>query len=402
MTLRLAYMTGEYFRVSHTFIRREAAYLRSVGHHVQVISVRRPRDGENLGPEGEGEKKTAIFLLPASPISLAIAHFAEMARSPRRYFSAMGLAWRTRVSCVRFVAYFAEAAILARVMRRENLSHLHNHFSSSSCSVAMIAAEMGGFTFSFTVHGPAEFFEASTWGLGEKVKRALFVNCISYFCRSQVMVFAPAEDWAKLRVVHCGVDMSQFEFSEKPAAGKNLLFVGRLAAAKGLPVLLEAMRELPEATLTLAGDGPDRGLLERMARELGMESRVRFLGYQTPQQVRELLNFSDLFVMSSFAEGVPVVLMEAMACGLPVVATRIAGIPELVIDGENGLLVTPGDVKVTAEAIARLLADAEMRKRMGAAGRKMVEREFNLNLEGAWLNRILSGALAGKSEGIRP
>jgi colanic acid/amylovoran biosynthesis glycosyltransferase len=176
---------------------------------------------------------------------------------------------------------------------------------------------------------------------------------------------------------------------------------------KGLPVLFEALAfealaKLEGVTLNIAGDGPDRAVLEKRALSLNIGSRVKFLGYQSQQQVRKLLERADLFVMSSFAEGVPVVLMEAMAAGVPVVATRIAGIPELVRDEQNGLLVAPGDVNEMTNAIDRLLGDAELRNRVVIAARGEIEREFNIRTETLWFAKILDSAIAGESVGIRP
>jgi colanic acid/amylovoran biosynthesis glycosyltransferase len=402
--LRVAFMTGEYPRATDTFIQREVAALRALGHHVQTFSVRMPPQSENLGPEILAGRKSTIYLLP--PQGLMIAHLAQLVLSPRRYFVALALAWKTCPPGIRAMArqaaYFAEAAMLVRLMKKHALSHLHNHFADSSCSVAAIAAAMGGTTYSFTIHGPTEFYEPKFWRIDEKVRRALFVNCISHFCRSQVMLFAPLDCWSKLRIVHCGVDPDAFEVKRHKGRGRQLLFVGRLAAMKGLPILLEALAKLEGVTLDVAGDGPDRQLLEEKARTLNIASRVRFLGYQSQPQVRELLKEADLFVMSSFAEGVPVVLMEAMAAGVPVVATRIAGIPELVRDGHSGLLVAPGDANEMAGAVHRLLGDAELRNRFAAAARQDIEREFNIQTESRWLATILSSAIAGRSPGIRP
>jgi glycosyltransferase involved in cell wall biosynthesis len=335
-----------------------------------------------------------------------IAHLAQLVLSPRRYFAALALAWNTCPPGIRAMArqaaYFAESAMLVRLMRKHALSHLHNHFADSSCSVAAIAAVMGGITYSFTIHGPTEFYEPKVWRIDEKVRRALFVNCISHFCRSQVMLFAPRDCWGKLRVVHCGVDPDSFEVKRHKGRGGQLLFVGRLAAMKGLPILLEVLAKLEGVTLDVAGDGPDRQLLEENVRALNISSRVRFHGHQSQRQVRELLKEADLFVMSSFAEGVPVVLMEAMAAGVPVVATRIAGVPELVRDGYSGLLVAPGDANEMANAVDRLLGDAELRNRFAAAARRDIEREFNIQTESRWLAAILSSAIGGRSLGIRP
>jgi glycosyltransferase involved in cell wall biosynthesis len=370
---------------------------------VQTLSVRKPPEKENDGIETTAARESTIYLLP--PRGLLRAHLYQSLTSPAKYLSAAMLAWK---SCppgvraiVRQIAYFAEAGMLVRLVKKHSLSHLHNHFADSSCSVAMIAAEMGGFTFSFTLHGPAEFFEPKLWRIDEKVCRALFVNCISYFCRSQAMVFTPQDCWKKLRIVHCGVDANFFQVRKHEGRGNRLLFVGRLAAAKGLQILLDAVADVGGATLDIAGDGSDRKRLEERANALNILDRVKFLGYQSQQQVRELLKQADVFVMSSFAEGVPVVLMEAMAAGIPVVATRIAGIPELVQDGHTGLLVSPGDSDAAANAIRRLLEDADLRNRFAVAGRQIVEREFNIHAESRWLATILTSALAGKSEPIR-
>jgi colanic acid/amylovoran biosynthesis glycosyltransferase len=404
VSLRVAFMTGQYPRATDTFIQREVAALRALGHHVQTFSIRMPPQSENVEAEITAARKSTIYLLP--PRGLVLSHLAQLLLSPKRYFAALALAWKIcppGISAMaRQAAYFAEAAILVRLMKKHALSHLHNHFADSSCSVAAIAAEMGGTTYSFTIHGPAEFYEPRFWRIDEKVRRALFVNCISLFCRSQVMLFAPSDCWGKLRIVHCGVDSNLFEIKGHKGRGNQLLFVGRIAAVKGLPILLEALTKLEGVTLNIAGDGPDRARLEEEAQALNISSRVKFLGYQSQQQVRKLLKQADLFVMSSFAEGVPVVLMEAMAAGVPVVATRIAGIPELVRDGHSGLLVAPGDANEMAMAIDRLLGDAELRNRFAIAGRQDIEREYNIQTESRWLATILSGAIAGRSVGIRP
>ena len=403
--LRIAYMTGVYPRATDTFIQREVAALRQQGVHVETFSLRPPADKEITGPEQQSERQGTYYVQPPRPLTILKAHLAMLLASPRRYFSALRTALFVRApglkSLVWQVAYFVEAGVVAHRMRRAGLVHLHNHFSNSSCSVSILVAEMGGFTFSFTMHGPSEFFEPHYWRIDEKLRRALFVACISHFCRSQAMVFAPQEKWDKLHIVHCGVNPADFTPVTHTGQGSNLLFVGRLAGVKGLPVLLEAVAALrkdrPDVRLTLAGDGPDRESLVLLARRLGIEQNVAFLGYQSQRQVRELLGRTDAFVMASFAEGVPVVLMEAMAAGVPVVATRIAGIPELVEDGVSGFLVPPGDAQALAEKVDLLLRDPVVRTSMGARGREKVEREFNLAREADKLCRILTGALEPKS-----
>ena len=408
--LRIAYMTGEYPRATDTFIQREVASLRQSGVHVQTFSIRKPHNKENVGPETQAELERTYYVFPPKVGKILGAHWKLLVSSPGRYLGALKTALTVRPAGVKpfiwQIAYFVEAGVIAREFRRQNLSHLHNHFSNSSCSVAMLAAQMGGFTFSFTMHGPAEFFEPKYWRLDEKIKRALFVSCISHFCRSQGMIFGPQDKWNRMHIVHCGVDPALFPSVAHQGQGGSLLFVGRLAGVKGLPMLLDAVAKAkakqPSVRLTLAGDGPDRQRLAEQANRLGIADAVTFLGYQSQAQVRELLQKTDVFVMGSFAEGVPVVLMEAMAAGVPVVATQIAGIPELVEPGVNGLLVPPGDAESLATAIESLVADAALRARFGAAGREKVAAEFNIHREAARLGMILTSALNGTVLPIRP
>lgn len=397
MSLRLAYLTGQYPRATDTFIQREVATLRALGHHVQTFSVRQPPLTEEIAPQIASEKRSTIYLLPLRGIIRA--HLFQFLTSPRKYVSALVLALKTCQAdlhaIVRQVAYFAEAGQLTRLMNRYELAHIHNNFGDSSCSVAAIAATMGGFTFSFTLHGTTEFYEHKRWWIGEKIRRALFVNSVCNFCRSQAMLFSASDCWQKLAVVHCGIDPSTHETRTHKGTGSRLLFVGRLAAEKGLPILLEAVARLDGATLDLVGDGPERKILEARTQALDISGRVRFFGYQTQQQIREILRQTDVFVMSSFTEGVPVVLMEAMAAGVPVVATQVGGIPELVHDGHNGLLVAPGDANAAAAAIRRLLEDPDLRNRFGVAGREKVEREFNIQVECQKLAKIMSCMING-------
>ena len=395
MSLRLGYLTGQYPRATDTFIQREVATLRAQGHHVQTFAVRRPALSDQA-PQGLAEARAStIYLLP--PRGLARAHLQELAASPGRYLKAIGLAWRICppgfAALLKQFAYFLEAGLLAARMRKLSLTHLHNHFADSSCSVAAIAAEIGGFSFSFTIHGPAEFFEMSRWRLDEKVARAHFVVCISSFCRSQVMIAAAPASWPKLSIVHCGVDVRLFPLRLHKGRGRRLLFVGRLAPVKGCLVLIEAIAQLSDVTLDIVGDGPSRPSLRERAAALGIADRVVFHGYMDETGVRQRLAEADVFVMTSFAEGVPVVLMEALAAGVPAVATRIAGIPELIEDGVTGLLIPPAEPVAAAEAVRRLLEDPELRNRIAAAGREKVEREFNLESECERLAKLMTTAL---------
>jgi colanic acid/amylovoran biosynthesis glycosyltransferase len=401
--MRIAYFTGEYPRATDTFIQREIAGLRKLGVEVFTFAVRRPGEEHMVGEEQKQERDRTLYLLPPN-FTLILAHFGLLLRSPARYLRSLKLAGSTCQPGLKGILYqlfyFLEAGLLAHQIQQQQIQHLHNHLATSSGTVAMLAAELGDFTFSFTLHGPYIFFEPHQWRLDEKIKRALFVCCISHYCRSQGMVFAPFEKWNRMYIIHCGIDPDLFQLVSHQGRGTRLLYVGRLAVVKGLPILLESLAQLKQADLTLAdltltvvGDGPDREQLEQMTTDLGLAPQVKYVGYQSQTQVREHLQNTDIFVMSSFAEGVPVVLMEAMAAGVPVVATRIAGVGELVEEGVSGYLVPPGDVDSLADRIQKLVEDESARSHFGQSGRAKVEQDFNINRETQRLEQILQVAL---------
>ncbi|MEL6162258.1 MAG: glycosyltransferase [Cyanobacteria bacterium J06628_3] len=211
------------------------------------------------------------------------------------------------------------------------------------------------------------------------------------------MIFAPIDKWDSMHIVHCGIDPELFKPASHNGQGKRLLYVGRLAAAKGLPILLQSLTNLkqkhPDVILTVVGDGSDRNLLEQMTIDLGLSGNVNFVGYKSQAEVRKYFEETDVFVLSSFAEGVPVVLMEAMAAGVPVVAPKIAGISELVENDVSGYVIPAGDKISLAQSIEKLLTDCELRSKFGAAGRSKVEKEFNINLEAQKLRKIMSQSL---------
>ncbi|MFV0359660.1 glycosyltransferase family 4 protein [Tropicimonas sp.] len=395
---RLAYLTGEYPAVSHTFILREIEALRALGFEVETCSVRRTDPAiHHRGPAERTAAATTFYVLDAArnPLALLRAQAAALA-TPRRWLGALGLAWKTRPPGLRALLYqmiyLTEAAVLARHLRARGVEHLHNHFGNSSCSVAMLASALAGIPFSYTMHGPAIFFEPRHWRIDEKIARARFVACISWFCRSQGMIFADPRHWPKLAIVHCGIDPDRYGTAPRQGGGKHVLFVGRLAAVKGVPMLLEAFAEVcthhPDAHLTLVGDGSERPMLEARAAGLGLTGHVTFAGYRNQDEVAGMLAQSDIFALPSFAEGVPVVLMEAMASRLPVVATRIAGIGELVEDGTSGLTVPPGDSKALATALRTLMDTPDRARAMGEAGCAAVRQDFNVTVEAEKLGKL--------------
>ncbi len=408
---KIAYLTGEYPRASDTFIQREVANLRALGHEVLTCSIRTTGAEHLVGPEQREEHARTFKVLDAlrNPAVTLKAHLRWM-KTPGRYLSALSLAWRSAPKGIKGrlynLIYFVEAGVLAAKLSDEGVTHLHNHIAKASCTVAMLVGALSGLRWSFTIHGPDIFFEPHHWRIDEKAARAAFVACISHFCRSQLMCFADAQHWHKLHIVHCGVDPSRY--APKPVrTGLRALFVGRLAGVKGVPILIDAVARLastyPDLSLRLVGDGPDRKALEAEVTRRGLQDRVVFLGYKSQAEVAEELAQTDVFVLPSFAEGVPVVLMEAMASQVPVLTTRIAGVPELVEDGVSGRVVAPGDVSAFADALDTLLSDAELRKAYGAAGRAKVVAEYDAAREARWLSELITTYTEGRAApGLRP
>jgi glycosyltransferase involved in cell wall biosynthesis len=275
---------------------------------------------------------------------------------------------------------------------------VHAQFASNATDVALLASELGGagWSWSFTVHGPVEFYDVYGFRLPDKARRAAFVACTSDFARSQLQVFLDPPDWSRLAILRMGVDAEHFHprDGERDGGPLRVLTVGRLAGVKGQAVLLDAVAEAAgrgvAVELTIAGDGPERARLERQAADLGIADRVAFLGPVGHDDVGELYAAADAFCTSSFAEGLPTVLMEAMATGLPVVATAIMGIPELVEDGVTGLLVPPARSDLLAEALERLATRPEERVEMGRAGRRKVLEERDPRASGERLLGLIA------------
>lgn len=400
MTGRIAYLTGEYPRATDTFIQREVAALRRLGWEVETCSIRRTGAEHLVGPEQRDESARTFHVIEAatSPARTLRALGAALSR-PGRFLGALKLAVRTSPGGLKALIYqlfyLLEAIVLADHLNRQGVTHLHNHIAKASCTVAMLCHAVGGPRYSFTLHGPDIFFEPIRWRLDEKIARAAFVACISDFARSQGMCFAAPAHWDRMHVIHCGVDPDRY--ARRDHAGLHLLFVGRLAGVKGLPVLFEALRglDLPDLRVTLVGDGPERAALEQAAQGLPVD----FVGYKAQSEVADLLAEADALVLPSFAEGVPVVLMEAMATGLPVVTTRIAGVPELVEDGTSGRLVPPGDAEALRAALCDVLSDPARARAMGQAGQARVRADYTSDGEAARLSHLL---LAAENDGPRP
>ena len=297
--------------------------------------------------------------------------------------------------------YFMEALLLGRWMGAEGLDHLHVHFATPASTVGLIAAKIFPISFSITVHGPDEFYDVPGYRLPEKIAGASFICTIGNFARSQLMKVSPPPQWTKFEVAPLGVDPEHFAPRpiRREAHSFELICVGRLVPAKGQHVLIAAVSRLlsdgRNLCLRLVGDGPDRQALMEDVAARAMGASVIFEGPVNQARIRSFYQSADLFVLPSFAEGIPVVLMEAMAMEIPVVTTFVNGIPELIRHGIDGWLVAPSDEEGLAAAIAALMDDAELRERLGQAGRRRVIDRYDLERNTRHLAQIYQRRLGG-------
>lgn len=377
--MRIAYLCNRYPAVSHSFVRREIAGVEAAGHAVDRYTVRAPTALLDDDDRAEARRTTAI--LSAGAIGLGTALLAAFVRHPLRVLRAAALAIRcagwSPKALIRHCAYLGEAAWLVRRFRSHPVDHLHAHFGTNPAMVARLARRLGGPPYSFTIHGPDEFDQPDALDLRGKVADAQAVMVISSFCRSQVMRWSDPADWAKLAIVRCGVDAGFLAAPAQPAPiAPRFAAIARLNAQKGLPLLIEAAVLLRQRgrdfTIDIAGDGELRDLLTRRIAEAGLDAHVRLIGPLDGAGVRRLLQEARVFVLPSFAEGLPVVIMEALALERPVIASAIAGTPELVDTG-CGWLVPAGSVEALAAAMeAAIDAPDTTITAMGQEGRRRV------------------------------
>lgn len=388
--MHVAYVLNTYPQPSHSFIRREIRVLEAQGVQVTRLAMRRP-DMTLVDPQDMEEEGRTQYVLEAGAGGLLRALIGEGLRQPGRMLSALRLAVKvarnSRVGVLRHMIYLAEAAYVAGRCRNAGAVHIHSHFGTNSATVAMLSEALGGPGYSFTVHGPEEFDGPRALALPEKIARARFTVAISQFGRSQLCRWAPFGNWDKLKVVHCGIDPAAFvEPKSLPDGPLRLVSIGRFSEQKGQMVLVEAMARLreshPEVHLTLVGDGELRPELERAIADHGLQDSITLAGWLSEKGVNAALDASHAMVMPSFAEGLPMVIMEAMAAARPVIATYVAGIPELVQDGQTGWLVPAGDVDALCDAVKRAAdLDDEALGEMGQAGRERVLQRHDVGTE---------------------
>jgi colanic acid/amylovoran biosynthesis glycosyltransferase len=402
--MKLAYFVNQYPKVSHSFIRREIMALENLGYVIERYALRTDKD-ELVDLLDQSELKKTRYVLSEQPLKIVFAFIRTFYSSPSVFYKslkvAISLGVRSDRGVIRHLIYLIEACVLLQWEKTAGIEHIHAHFGTNSTTVVMLAHLLGGSHYSFTVHGPEEFDKPEFIHLAEKIQHCKFVVAISSYGRSQLFRWIPASEWHKVKIVHCGLDAGFLaqKASKTPKTSRQLLCIGRLCEQKGQLLLLEALKQLHDegisCKLILAGDGSMRGDVERRIAEYQLKNEVEITGWVSSEQVKSLLLESRGMVLPSFAEGLPVVIMEAMALRRPVISTYVAGIPELIQHGKNGWLVPPGDVNSLKIALYELLnASATDLELMGDHGFNAVNAQHDADKEARKLAALFSETVA--------
>ncbi len=398
--MRVAYFTNQYPAVSHTFIRREIRAMEALGVSVIRFAL---RPGANLvDDEDRAEAAQTRYVLRAGIGELLRCCAVAILTQPLAVFSvirqAFLMGWHSDRGTLRHLAYVAEAMVLANWCRRDGIQHVHAHFGTNPAAIAMFMGQLSGIPYSFTAHGSEEFEKAPLLSLDKKLEHAAFAVCVSSFGRSQLMRWSRPEDWRKIAVVHCGVDNAFFERPlVPPPPTARLVCVGRLDEHKAQIVLVAAARQLHEdgtpCEIVLVGDGFMRQHVEAAIQRAGLQGAITITGWVSGGRVRAEIEAARALLLPSFSENMPVVIMEAMALGRPVISTYVAGIPELVQPGKTGWLVPAGDEVALAAAMREaLLAPIAELTAMGAAGRLHIIEQHDALKEAKKLKRLFETA----------
>ncbi len=396
--MRIAYLVNQYPTVTHGFIRSEIRALERRGVEVLRIALRE-WDAGLLDAENQLERERTRYVLREGAPALLIALGRMLLTRPARLMQALALALRMSHRAERplpaHLAYLAEACCIEPWLRAAGIEHVHAHFGTNSAEVAMLVHALGGPQWSFTVHGTESFDNPRLIGLAKKVRNCAFAVAVSSYGRSQLYRLVEHELWYKVQLVHCGLEPASFRptAARPPSAARRLICVGRLSEEKGQLLLMEAAQRLAaqgvEFELVLAGDGELRPDIEALVKYHNLQARVRITGWISGEQVRDEILSARALVLPSFAEGLPIVIMEAMALKRPVISTFVGGIPELVHPGENGWLVPAGDVEALADVMrACLETSVETLARMGEAAHKLVSERHSVDTQAAKLDKL--------------
>jgi glycosyltransferase involved in cell wall biosynthesis len=397
--VKIAYILNTYPSPSHSFIRREVRSLEAQGHEVTRLAMR-SADVALVDAQDKEEAAKTHYVLAAGKRRLLGGLWRAFRQDPGRFRTALRAALAlgkvSEVGRLRHIIYLAEAAYVAAYCTANGITHTHAHFGTNAAAVAMLCALLSGPKYSFTVHGPEEFDAPRALSLGPKIHHSAFTVAISQFGRSQLCRWADPADWERIEVVHCGIEPAKFDApSPVPDGPRRLVAIGRLVEQKGQLALIKALSLTKENMhVTLVGDGEMRGEIETMIAARGLSDRVTLTGWVDETRIKAELAAAHALVMPSFAEGLPMVIMEAMAAARPVIATYIAGTPELVQEGKTGWLVPAGDIGVLAEAMD-LFATTPLKtlQQMGDAARVRVLQRHDVDREAAKLAAFMGSRM---------
>ena len=392
--MKIAYLVNKYPKPSHSFIRREIAAIEACGFEVERFSIREC-ESELVDPEDKLEFKKTLVVLSVGIFGLLFNLLGVAIARPIKWLSGLWLALKIGLVSERGVLYhliyLAEACVLLGWFRNAGVTHLHAHFGTNPTTVAMLSQAMGGPPYSFTVHGPYEFDEPESLALTEKINRAAFVVTVSSFSKGQLYRWCDHHQWQKIHLIRCGVDNHFFNQPTTAIPSEpNLVCVGRLCEEKGQLLLVEAVSQLAalglQCNLTLVGEGPLKPEIETLIKTYGLEKQVKITGWVSGAEVQKYVMNSRALIQPSFAEGLPVVIMEAMALQRPVISTYVAGIPELVKPGANGWLIPSGSVEALTEVMLEVLQlPLENLEQMGKDGAALVKAHYNVEQEASKL-----------------
>ena len=388
--MNIAYFVNQYPKVSHSFIRREIQGLEAEGFSVSRFAIR-SCEAELVDPDDQTELEKTKLILDVGLLGL-MWHFIGMAIAhPIKWLQGLRMSLAIGASSDRGILIhlvaLAEACVLLRWLRQAQIDHLHVHFGTNSTTVALLCRQLGGPPYSFTVHGPEEFDRVKGIALTEKINHAAFVVAISSFGRSQLYRWCDYTQWSKIHIVRCGVEERFLQQSDHPISETpTLVCVGRLCEQKGQLLLLDAAHQIIQSgmplNLVLVGDGDLRPEVETRIADYGIQDHVTITGWSSGAEVQRYINEARALVLPSFAEGLPVVIMEALALGRPVISTYVAGIPELVTPGKCGWLVTAGSVDDLVEAMREALTKpVKSLEEMGRIGAQRVQEQHNARTE---------------------
>jgi colanic acid/amylovoran biosynthesis glycosyltransferase len=414
---KIGYLATHYPSVSHSFILREILALEALGIDIEPMAINAAPEDDVLTDVDRNERRRTFYVKAQPKARIVAALWRAIRSNPLALAGTAAFAVRSAGFDLKAglwrLLQLVEAVIVWDECERTGVRHIHAHFGQVPATVAWFTAELGNrmgddlWSWSVTVHGWHEFVNEREASLRQKVAAASFVVCISDYTRSQLMRISHPRDWHKLHVVRCGIDTSSF--AQRPprdvAKPPRVLMVARLSPEKGHLVMLEAIKLLSDrgrrVELDLVGPGEYGDELREIAASFGIADRVHFLGACSPSEINQQLRSSDVFCLPSFAEGLPVALMEAMAVGVPVVTTYISGIPELVIDGWTGMVVPAGRADMLASCIERLCDDEALYTSIVAAARAKVEEQHELANNAPALAALLAEGEISEPVGAR-